>query len=208
MKYIFWKSSNLTFCMHVVFQQKNILKNSVMRSLVCFHFWIGRHLLKLKLWESSKKPQALAVTERSPVKDSYVWMGVGWVSHVAQGLFVHQFRISGEGQDQRVCTLFPHAAAGALPLLSYVRSRTWKTFSPSRKCHQLSASHALHWSPWSHLGMWPQANRFLWENVFQVSNSWFITTSWEYNLSKLGIICDCSIYLALLTADNELQAFR
>lgn len=49
----------------------------------------------------------------------FVW-DWGGPPTVAQGLFVHQFRISGEGQDQRVHTLSLHAAAGVLPLLNYI----------------------------------------------------------------------------------------
>ena len=170
-----------------------------MRTLICLHFWISRHLLKLKFLESSKNPQALA-SHRDPLWriHMFVWDWDGPPT-LAQGLFVYQFRISEEGQDQRVYTLFLHAAAGVLPLLNYILELNLEDVFPSKKPYQLSASPALHWSPWSHLGMWPHTNRFLWEDVFRVSNSWFITIwgisplkSWNYlRLFCLPCSFDC-----------------
>ena len=82
----------------------------------------------------------------------FVW-DWGGPPTLAQGLFVYQFRISEEGQDQRVYTLFLHAVAGVLPLLNYILELNLEDVFPSKKPYQLSASPALHWSPWSHLGM-------------------------------------------------------
>ena len=125
-----WPSNSHTH-VNAVFQQKSLL-NSVMRTLICLHFWISRHLLKLTFLESSKNPQALT-SHRDPLWSihMFVWDWGGPLT-VAQGLFVHQFRISGEGQDQRVYTYFSMLQLGCYHYWATFWNWTWKMFSPSK----------------------------------------------------------------------------
>ena len=110
---------------------KNLL-NSVMRTLICLHFWISRHLLKLTFLESSKNPQALTSHRDALWRiHMFVWDWGGPLT-VAQGLFVHQFRKSGEGQDQRVYTYFSMLQLGCYHYWTTFWNWTWKMFSPSK----------------------------------------------------------------------------
>lgn len=67
-----------------------------MCTLVCFHFQISRHLLKLELWENSKKPQTLPALE-IPCEGFICLNGSGVDSHRAPWpVFAHQCRTPGE----------------------------------------------------------------------------------------------------------------
>lgn len=106
--------------MNAVFQQK-IFLNSVMRTLYLpSDFWISTFTeTEISDICNHRPSQAIEIPCEGFI--CLYGIGVGLLPTLAQGLFVHQFRISGKDADQRVHTPFLHAAAaGCYRLLNYI----------------------------------------------------------------------------------------